>query len=125
MTPRKQQTIAGPQAEQKPASAPTRRARKPANAPTNPHQQRPTSLGYVAEPDDLVLEHLKKIQGALSGIGAVLAEHTAWLGRMEVAIAGLRRDIAQSEESSAEFSVRIDRLAQRVDRIERRLELTD
>lgn len=125
MTPRKQQAIAPPQAEQKPAPAPIRRTRTPANAYPDLHQRSSTSLGHVAVPDNLGLEHLKRIQVDLSGIRGVLGEHTRRLGRLEVAIAGLRRDIAQNEEGSAEFSVRIDRLAQRIARIERRLELAD
>jgi len=40
-----------------------------------------------------------------------------------MAIAGLRRDSALSEETIAEHSIRFDRLTERIERIERRLEL--
>ncbi len=45
------------------------------------------------------------------------------LGRLEVAIAGLRKDVAFGEEHSAEQSVRMDQLVGRIERIERRLDL--
>lgn len=80
----------------------------------------------MAEIDNgLLLEHLKRIQADLASIKATLAEHTARFGRLEVSIAGLRRDLAHGEEGSAEMSVRLDRLKERVERIERRLELTE
>jgi len=42
---------------------------------------------------------------------------------METGIAGLRRDFAHADENAAILSVRIDRLIERMDRLEKRLEL--
>lgn len=123
---RKNRLTTAPRAEPGPDPDPTRQVRASAHEyPARMFGQTSSAPAHVGEPDNLVLEHLKRIQVDLSGIRAVLGEHTARLGRLEAAIAGLRRDLAQSEEGSAEFSVRIDRLAQRIERIEQRLELTD
>jgi chromosome segregation ATPase len=73
--------------------------------------------------ENLLLEHLKQFQATLSRIDRRQEEVVTRLGRLEVAVAGLRRDIAHAEEGSAEQGVRIDHLAERVERIERRLEL--
>ena len=73
--------------------------------------------------ENLILEHLKKIQAELARINHKQDEHTQRLGRIEVAISSVRRDIAHNDESWAEQSVRIDQLAERLERIERRLEI--
>lgn len=73
--------------------------------------------------DNLMLEHLKAIRADISSIKADLKENTTRLGRIEVGVAGLRRDIAHNEEATAEQSIRIDRMAERIERIERRLEI--
>jgi hypothetical protein len=73
--------------------------------------------------ENLILEHLKRFQVELAAARDRDSEMLARLGRLEIAIAGLRRDMAHFDEGSAEQSLRLDRLAERVDRIERRLEL--
>jgi uncharacterized coiled-coil protein SlyX len=73
--------------------------------------------------EDLILEHLKRFQADLAAARERDSEMLARLGRLELAIAGLRRDIAHFDEGAAEQSLRLDRLVERVDRIERRLEL--
>jgi uncharacterized coiled-coil protein SlyX len=73
--------------------------------------------------ENLILEHLKRFQSDLTAARERDSEMLARLGRLEVAIAGLRRDIAHFDEGAAEQSLRLDRLVERVDRIERRLEL--
>ena len=75
--------------------------------------------------ENLVLEHLKHFQTGQRRIEHKLDEHTQRLGRIEIALAGLRRDVAHDEESWAEQSVRIDNLTQRLERLERRLNLNE
>jgi uncharacterized coiled-coil protein SlyX len=78
----------------------------------------------MTEPtENLILEHLKRFQADLAAARERDSEMLARLGRLELAIAGLRRDIAHFDEGAAEQSLRLDRLVERVDRIERRLEL--
>ena len=73
--------------------------------------------------ENLILEHLKRFQAGQERIERKLDEHTARLGRIEIALGSHRREIGQHEETWAEQSVRIDRLAERLERIERRLEI--
>jgi len=77
----------------------------------------------MSDMDNLLLEHLKVIRADIASIKADLKENTHRLGRVELAIAGLRRDLAHYEEGSAEQGLRMDRLAERIERIENRLDL--
>lgn len=77
----------------------------------------------MSEMDNLLLEHLKVISADIASIKADLKENTHRLGRVELAIAGMRRDLAYCEEGSAEQGLRMDRLAERIERIENRLDL--
>jgi len=71
--------------------------------------------------ENLMLEHLKRFQAGQDRIEHVLLELKQRMGRMALAFA---RANGGHEESYAEQSVRLDHLAERVDRIERRLELS-
>jgi chromosome segregation ATPase len=75
--------------------------------------------------ENLVLEHLKRFQASQDRIERKLDEHTQRLGRIEITLARLASAQGQHEEVFAEQSVRIDRLSERLDRIERRLELRE
>ncbi len=75
--------------------------------------------------DNLVLELLRAIRGDIGRMARTLEEHGHRLTRMEIAMAGLRRDHASDAEARAYHEVTHDRLRERVERIERRLELTD
>jgi len=75
--------------------------------------------------ENLLLEHLKQFQATLTRIERKQDEGVTRLGRLEVAVAGVRRDIAHTEESAAEGGVRVDHLAERIERIERRLQLNE
>lgn len=75
--------------------------------------------------ENLVLEHLRAIRGDMARMERKLDETISRLGRLELAVAGLRRDMAHTDEAAAEQSVRIDHLAERVERLERRLELRE
>lgn len=75
--------------------------------------------------ENLVLEHLRAIRTDIARMERKQDETITRLGRLELAVAGLRRDVAHTDEGAAEQSVRLDRLAERIDRIERRLELRE
>jgi hypothetical protein len=51
--------------------------------------------------ENLILEHLKRFQGELAAARERDSEMLARLGRLELAIAGLRRDIAHFDEGVA------------------------
>ena len=77
-----------------------------------------------ADVENLILEYLKRFQTGQDRIERTLQEHTQRLGRLESSVAGLRHDISDLHGDWAALSVRMDRLTDRVERIERRLELT-
>ena len=74
----------------------------------------------VANP---LLEHMKRFQSGQDRIERKLEELVSRIGHLEVSVAGLRSDFAHAEENGASMSVRLDRLSERFDRIEKRLEL--
>ena len=75
--------------------------------------------------ENLVLEHLRAIRADIARMEPKQDETITRLGRLELAVAGLRRDAAHTDEAAAEQNVRIDHLAERIERIERRLELRE
>jgi hypothetical protein len=77
------------------------------------------------EVSNLIIEHLRALRAGQDCLQARIEELTARMGGVEVAVAGLRRDVAHLDSDWAEQSVRADGLAARVDRIERRLELIE
>ncbi|HEV6966147.1 hypothetical protein [Roseateles sp.] len=79
----------------------------------------------MSEPiENLILEHLKKIQAEQSAARARDAEVLARLSGIESAIARLGRDSAAQYAEQVEDRHAVDALKARIERIERRLELT-
>lgn len=74
--------------------------------------------------DHLLLEPLKAIRNDMSEIRADIREVKMRLGQLEIGVAGVRREIAHAEEGDAISGVRIDRLQERLERVERRLEIS-
>jgi hypothetical protein len=70
------------------------------------------------ETDNLVLEHLRHIHGKVDGIDERL-------GRVEVRLSVIQGHLGHMFIGEAGQNVDLDRLKRRVERIERRLELTD
>ena len=75
--------------------------------------------------ENLVLEHLRAIRADVSGIKDDVREIKHRLTSLEGAVAGIKRDQAASYADTADQHARYDRLAERVERIERRLEIQD
>lgn len=73
--------------------------------------------------ENLMLEHLKRFQAGQERIERKLEEVIVRIGNLEVGVAGLRRDFAHADENAAAMSVRMDRMNDRIERIEKRLEL--
>ena len=79
----------------------------------------------MSEPiENLILEHLKKIQAEQAAARARDAEVLVRLSGIESAIARLGRDSAGHYAELIEDRHALDALKLRIDRIERRLELT-
>jgi chromosome segregation ATPase len=70
------------------------------------------------ETDNIVLEHLRHIRGAIDGLREDMREVKQRLGILENQYANL-------EVQYASVSSRLDRMDSRIERIERRLDLTD
>jgi hypothetical protein len=75
--------------------------------------------------ENLVLEHLRTIRADVRAIKDDVREIKHRLTSPEGAVAGLKRDQAATYADTADQHARYDRLAERVERIERRLELQD
>jgi predicted trehalose synthase len=73
--------------------------------------------------ENLILEPLKRFHAGQERIERKLDEVVTRLGHVETGLAGLRREFAYAEESAASMGVRMDRINERIERIEKRLEL--
>lgn len=78
-----------------------------------------------AEIESLVLEHLRHIRARVDQIADDVGEVKHRLSSLEFSASRVRADIAHGEENNARQQAALDRLAERVARIERRLELND
>jgi hypothetical protein len=75
--------------------------------------------------ENLMLEHMKKIQSELTGIRQDNAEIKTRLSSIESGIARITRDEAGNYGEIIENRHIFDRLADRVEKIERRLEIAN
>jgi hypothetical protein len=83
-------------------------------------------MGTVAEDvNNLVLEHLRAIRTDMRDLRDTLMEQGQRLTRIEIGLAGLRRDQGADAAGVAEMGLRIDRLTEKVQRIEHRLDFAD
>ena len=74
--------------------------------------------------ENLMLEHLKRFQATLERIEHRLGELTIRQTETHTAVLGLRRDQVNDAEIAAHLQVQLDSVKDRLDRIERRLELS-
>lgn len=83
----------------------------------------------MADTPNLVLEHLVALRGELRDFRAQVADDMRSLRERMTALEGAmlaqRRDALGTDENLARHQAEFDRLAERVERIERRLELHD
>ncbi len=73
--------------------------------------------------ENLILEHLKRFQAGQDRIERELKEIKGRLSQIEISMAGVRGDIAHIAGDQARQQVTMDGLSDRIERIERRLEL--
>ncbi len=73
--------------------------------------------------ENLILEHLKRFQSGQERIERELKEIKGRISQVEISIAGVRGDIAHVSGDQARQQISFDGLTDRVDRIEKRLEL--
>ena len=77
------------------------------------------------DPENIVLTHLKAIQAEQAAARDRDAEMLRRLSGIETALARLGRDQAQAFEDQVQDRHGVDKLRDRLDRIERRLDLVD
>ena len=75
--------------------------------------------------ENLILEHLRAIRADVAETKADVREVKHRLTSLEGAVAGLRRDEAHLYGDVVDQHARYDRLVERVERIERRLDLRE
>ena len=75
--------------------------------------------------ENLMLEHLKRFQATLERLDSRIEELAVRQTETHTAVIGLRRDQVSDAEVSAHLQVQLDRVRTRLDRIERRIELTN
>ena len=78
----------------------------------------------TANVENLMLEHMKRFQASLDRMENKMGEVTVRLGNLESGQASIMQHLAHLATADAAQQVSIDRLSDRLDRIERRLELT-
>jgi hypothetical protein len=76
------------------------------------------------EVENLVLEHLKRFQAVLDRIERKQDEMIGRVANLEGSVASLMGHLAHLAAADAAQQVGIDNVSRRLDRIERRLELT-
>ena len=73
----------------------------------------------------LTLEHLRAIRADIGDLRTRMTGVESRLGSLETVVAGMRRDLAHMYGDVVEGHTRMDQLTARVERIERRLELSE
>ena len=73
--------------------------------------------------ENLLLEHLKRFQATLERVEVKLGELTVRQTETHTAVLNLRRDQVNDAEISAHLQAQLDGVRDRLERIERRLDL--
>ena len=108
-----------------PAQWPTRQIREGGHESPGQSGRPAAAPERVTEADNLVLEHLKRIQAELSAARERDEVLLARMSALEGALLSVKRELLHGEEADARQQIAIGRILHRVDRIERRLELTE
>lgn len=74
-------------------------------------------------PTNLVLEHLRHIRTRVDQIADDVVDVKHRLSSLESSMVLVRREVNVGDETDARQQLTLDRLAERIDRIERRLDL--
>jgi hypothetical protein len=74
-------------------------------------------------PDNILLEYLRHIRSAVDGLREDMRAVKGRLSAVELGLAAIRREVAGLAEADAHLGIRIDRLSDPTERIEKRLDL--
>ena len=78
----------------------------------------------TAEVENLMLEHMKRFQAILDRVERKLDEHTGRFANLEGGQASIIQHLGHLAGADAAQQLAIDNMSRRLDRIERRLELS-
>ena len=73
--------------------------------------------------ENLMIDHLKHIRGRVDRIAEDMTDVKLRLSSLESAMVHVKREVSSGDETDARQQVSLDRLADRIERIERRLDL--
>lgn len=79
----------------------------------------------TADIENLVLEHLRHIRARADQIADDVVELKLRMSGLESAMVLVKREVSHGDETDARQQITLDKLAARVERIERRLDLRD
>ncbi|NJM11730.1 MAG: hypothetical protein HC889_07465 [Synechococcaceae cyanobacterium SM1_2_3] len=79
----------------------------------------------TAEIDSLVLEHLRHIRNRVDQISDDVTDLKMRMSSLENSMVLVKREVTFGDETDARQQVTLDKLAIRIERIERRLELSN
>lgn len=74
--------------------------------------------------ENLILEMLRAVRADVAAMKSELKENTTRLGRIESGVARIARDEGQNYSEMVEDRHAVDKLKERIERIEQRLELS-
>ena len=73
--------------------------------------------------ENVIIEHLRHIRGRVDRIAEDMTDVKLRLSSLESAMVHVKREVSSGDETDARQQVTLDRLADRIERIERRLDL--
>jgi predicted nucleic acid-binding Zn-ribbon protein len=81
----------------------------------------------MSEIDNVIIEHLKALRSEVGALRSDMHEEfkdlKSRMSSLESSMVSVKRELTHGEETDARQQLSLDRLAERIDRIERRLEL--
>ena len=75
--------------------------------------------------ENLIIDHLRHIRGRVDRIAEDMSELKLRMSGIETSMTLVKREITAGDETDARQQVSLDRVIERLDRIERRLELVE
>lgn len=75
--------------------------------------------------ENLILEHLRGMRNSQERVEHELREIKNRLTNVEVGVAGIRRDAAHDNDKIINQQIGLDQLAERLERVEKRLEISN
>jgi uncharacterized protein (UPF0335 family) len=75
--------------------------------------------------ESVIIEHLRHIRGRVDRIAEDMSDIKHRMSSLESAMVLVKREVAAGDETDARQQLSLDRLSDRIERIERRLDLVD